>query len=101
MSDYTDPTIKAIGQVAEAINFRRSGSFVSPGGTELIAPKGKFRAIGVDTFEGPFADWVIGDYFTKEEALAQAEATCSGRQMTRAYVYDDAGKSVSNGFGSY
>lgn len=55
-----------------------------------VPPKGKFRVIGVDTFDG--GDWVVGDYDTKEAALAIAYA--KGGQMTKMHVYDDTGRHV-------
>lgn len=53
----------------------------------LRAPEGKFRVVGVDTFDG--GDWVQGDFDTRDEALAVAKE--KGGEMTRMYVYDDAG----------
>jgi len=71
---------------------------VSEGGNRGIdeqfsraAPKGKFRVICVDTFDG--GDWVHGDYDTKEEAIKWAN-TKSG-EMLKSHVYDDAGRHVS------
>lgn len=72
---------------------------VSEGGNRGIddqftrfAPAGKFRVIGVDTFDG--GDWIQGDFDTKEAALKTAQE--KGGNMTRMYVYDDAGKHVGN-----
>jgi hypothetical protein len=72
---------------------------VSKGGNRGIdelfgrkAPKGKFRVIGVDTFDG--GDWHQGDFDTKEAALACARA--KGGEMTKMYVYDDRGRHVGN-----
>lgn len=59
---------------------------------QLIAPRGKFRLIGVDTFEGPFADFLVGDFDNRDDAIA--EATARGKAMTPMYLYDDAGKLV-------
>ena len=56
------------------------------------APKGKFRVIGVDTFDG--CDWVQGDFPSKDEALACAHA--KGGQMTVMHVYDDTGRHIGN-----
>lgn len=72
---------------------------VSEGGNRGIdedfrrkAPKGKFRVIGVDTFDG--GDWCEGDFTTIEEAKAKAV----GGEMLIKYVYDDQGKCIySNG----
>jgi hypothetical protein len=36
---------------------------------ELRAPKGWFRVVGVDTFEGPLADYHIGDFSDREDAI--------------------------------
>lgn len=72
---------------------------VSQGGNRGIdeqfsrkAPAGKFRVIGVDTFDG--GDWVEGDFDTREAALARARA--KGGEMTRMHVYDDAGRHVGD-----
>ena len=58
----------------------------------LIAPKGKFRLVGVDTFEGPLADYLIGDYDTKEAAIEDCKR--HGGHMNPCYVFDDAGNSL-------
>jgi hypothetical protein len=54
------------------------------------APRGKFRVIGVDTFEGPFADHLIADCTTLQSAIQLASA--HGAEMNPVYVYDDKGK---------
>ena len=56
--------------------------------TELKAPAGKFRVVGVDTFDGD--DWVQGDFDTQEEALNVANE--KGGTMTKMHVYDDKGR---------
>jgi hypothetical protein len=56
---------------------------------ELKAPPGKFRAIGVDTFEASNADYLIGDYSTVEEAIRNAADKAGA--MNPCYVYDDKG----------
>jgi hypothetical protein len=56
----------------------------------LIAPKGKYRVVGVDTFANE--DWVEGDFDTKDAALACAKA--NGGEMTKMHVYDDTGQHV-------
>lgn len=68
---------------------------VSEGGNKGIdeefsrkAPKGKFRVVGVDTFDG--GDWLEGDFSTKEEAISHA--VTKGGQMTKMHVYDDQGE---------
>lgn len=60
------------------------------------APKGMFRVIGVDTFDG--SDWVQGDFPTKLAALAEARA--KGGQMTKMHVYDDGGHHIDQ-FGTF
>lgn len=54
-------------------------------GVELKAPKGKFRVVGVDTFDG--TDWVEGDFKTKKEAFERANQ--KGGEMLKTHVYDD------------
>lgn len=56
-------------------------------GVELQAPKGKFRVVGVDTFDG--TDWVEGDFKTKQEAFDVANQ--KGGEMLKTHVYDDKG----------
>jgi hypothetical protein len=72
---------------------------VSQGGNRGIdesfsrsAPEGKYRVIGVDTFDG--GDWLQGDFDTKEAALACARS--KGGNMTIMHVYDDHGRHVGN-----
>lgn len=71
---------------------------VSKGGNRGIdeqfsrsAPAGKYRVIGVDTFDG--TDWREGDFETKDAALAHAQS--KGDQMTKMYVYDDQGNYIA------
>lgn len=70
---------------------------ISQGGNRCLGetfghkpPKGKFRVIGVDTFDG--GDWVEGDFDTAEKALAHAKAR--GGTMLKMYVYDDIGRRI-------
>ncbi len=56
------------------------------------APEGKFRVVGVDTFDG--TDWVKGDFPTLEEAIKVADEE-SGK-MLKMYVYNDKGKHLYN-----
>lgn len=65
----------------------------------LKAPKGKFRVIGVDTFEGPTADYLIGDYASLGDAIAVAKQ--KGGVMNPVYVYDESGKEVLFKAGKY
>jgi hypothetical protein len=57
---------------------------------ELKAPKGKFRVVGVDTFDG--TDWVIDDFDKKEVAIKVADG--KGGTMLKTHVYDDKGNNV-------
>lgn len=68
---------------------------VSKGGNRGIderfsrkAPKGKFRLIGVDTFDG--GDWVDDDFGTLKKAKEAADK--KGGIMTKMHVYDDKGR---------
>ena len=72
---------------------------VSEGGNRGIdeqfsrnAPPGKFRVIGVDTFDG--TDWVEGDFGTKDAALLHISARTVGKQMLKMHAYDDKGRHV-------
>ena len=57
---------------------------------DLKAPKGKFRVIMVDTFDG--GDCVEGDYKTKKEAFKVVDE--KGGTMNICYVYDSKGKQL-------
>lgn len=65
---------------------------------KLIAKKGKFLVIGVDTFEGPTADYKIGEYSTKEKAIEVAKER--GGTMNITHVYDDKGTHLAR-FGTF
>lgn len=54
------------------------------------APKGQFRVIGVDTFDG--GDWVEADFNTRSEALQHAATR--GGEMLKMHVYDDEGRHI-------
>lgn len=56
------------------------------------APKGKFRVIGVDTFDG--GDWKYDDYKTLAAAKKFVDEETKGKQMLKVYVYDDKGACV-------
>jgi len=62
---------------------------------KLIAPSGKFRVIGVDTFEGPDADYLIEDADTLADAKKLADANAAS--MNPTYVYDDKGEHIYQG----
>jgi hypothetical protein len=55
--------------------------------TTLQAPKGKFRVVGVKTFESLTTDYLIGDFDTLDEA--QHVAGMKGRERHPVYVYSD------------
>jgi len=57
---------------------------------ELKAPQGKFRVIGVDTFD--HTEWISGDFNTKEEAIKHAEKEVEDEEMLKMHIYDDKGK---------
>jgi hypothetical protein len=66
---------------------------------ELQAPTGKFRVVGVDTFEPPGeGSYVIGDYAALGKATSIARA--KGSTMNVTYVYNDAGKVLAR-FGTF
>ena len=57
---------------------------------ERTAPQGKFRMIGVDTFDN--SDWVEKDFSDRKEAIEIA--SIRGGVMLKMYVYDDQGKCI-------
>jgi len=57
---------------------------------ERNAPSGKFRIIGVDTFDG--TDWVYKDVDTIEEARKFADE--KGGPMLKVHVYNHKGQHV-------
>ncbi len=68
---------------------------------DLVAPKGKYRVVGIDKFHLPGEDhWIDGDYDSADEALRVArqksrrEAGLSTHPgiATVYYVYDDRGR---------
>ena len=54
------------------------------------APPGKFRVIGVDTFDG--GDWLDGDFDTLTEAKNHIIEKTRGTQMLMMYIYDERGR---------
>jgi hypothetical protein len=63
--------------------------------TELKAPKGKTRIVGVDLFDHD--DYLVGDYGTPEEAFLIADnhnKKRSGSMDDVYYVYNDTGKYI-------
>jgi hypothetical protein len=52
-----------------------------------LAPSGRFRVIACDTFEGPSANELVGDYSTLDAAIEAAKNNLC--PMTAVYVYDD------------
>jgi len=60
--------------------------------TELKAPSGKTRVIGIDLFENK--DYLIGDFDNRNEAFQKADdhnMNRSGSMDDVYYVYDDTG----------
>ena len=51
------------------------------------AKEGKFRVIGVDTFD--YTDWIEGDFDSKKEAFKKADEI--GGNMLKTHVYDYKG----------
>lgn len=51
------------------------------------APAGKFRLLGVDTFEGPSADFLVGDFNDKSEARSGHEASLRNDPFLRLRRY--------------
>jgi len=67
-----------------------------PGGFKGTAPEGKFRIVGVDTFDG--GDWIYKDVDSLDEAKEfVAEKEKEHPQMLMIHVYDDKGKHVHKG----
>ena len=63
---------------------------------DLKAPKGKFRVVGVDTFDR--TDWIEGDFKTQTEAIDVANR--KGGEMLKTHVYNDKGMHV-HGAGTF
>ena len=62
---------------------------------QLIAPPRRFRVVGVDTFEAPDADYLVGD--VPDFELAKQMANSRSGAMNPVYVYDDRGNLVDEG----
>lgn len=60
---------------------------------DFKAPKGKFRVIGVDTFDN--VDWIEDDFPSKEEAIDCANK--KGGTMLKTHVYNDQGYHIHDG----
>ncbi len=72
---------------------------VSEGGNRGIdenfsrkAPNGKFRVVGVDTFDG--GDWLVGDFDTLVIATSHVNEHTKGKQMLIMHVFDDTGSHI-------
>lgn len=75
-------------------------------GKKRVAPEGKYRVLGTDTFSPPTdPDWVVGDFDSKEEALetAREKNEAAGgldaddemsTMICRYYAYDDEGNYI-------
>lgn len=63
--------------------------------TELRAPKGKTRVVGVDLFD--HGDYIVGDYDDRSEAFRVADEHNSKRGGSMDdvyYAYDDNGRYI-------
>lgn len=63
--------------------------------TELKAPSGKTRVVGVDLFD--HGDYLVGDYDSRDEAFEVADSHNRRRKGSMDdvyYVYDDAGRYI-------
>jgi hypothetical protein len=63
--------------------------------TELKAPQGKVRVVGVDLFD--HTDYLVGDYDTSAEASSIADVHNKKRASSMSdiyYVYDDQGNYI-------
>ena len=58
------------------------------------APKGMFRVVGVDTFDG--TDFVAGDFITFDDALEYVIKQTVGTDMLVMHIYDDTGAHLIN-----
>jgi hypothetical protein len=56
------------------------------------APPGKFKVIGVDTFDG--TEWEAETFDRHDLAMAYAKNKTAGKQMLMYYVYNDTGRCV-------
>ena len=68
----------------------------APPTVEHRAPAGQFRVIACDTFEGPFADYLVGDFAELDAAIAAAKGALE--PMTAVYVYDKNGQLKFNAY---
>ncbi len=60
----------------------------------LLAPKGRFRLVVIDTFESPTAQATVGDFEDRTDALREARAR--RREMIECYVFDEWGKRIES-----
>ncbi len=63
--------------------------------TELRAPTGKTRVVGVDLFD--HGDYLVGDYDSRDKAFEVADnnnTKRSGSMDDVYYVYDDRGRYI-------
>ncbi len=68
----------------------------TPPTVEHQGPPSQFRVIACDTFEGPFADYLVGDFAELDAAIAAAKGALS--PMMAVYVYDETGRLEFNEF---
>lgn len=55
--------------------------------TPRKAPPGKFRVIGVDTFDG--TDWLEGDFDSLQLAKDHVDKGTKGNDMLKMHMYDE------------
>jgi hypothetical protein len=63
--------------------------------TELKAPEGKIRVVGIDLFD--HGDYLVGDYDKREEAFEVADGNNTKRTGSMDdiyYVYNDQGEYI-------
>lgn len=65
------------------------------GGIPFQAPDGKFRVIGVDTFDD--SDWHEGDFDSLQLACDHVAERTDGQEMLKMHIYDDKGGHVDEG----
>ena len=59
---------------------------------KLRAPRGRFRLVGVDTFAGPFEDFLVGDFEDLDDAKREAVARAS--RLVPFYIYNERGQMI-------
>lgn len=89
--DKTQPLPPIEPEVRKSIKGSEEPTSLARSG-QLNAPRGCFRVVAVDTFEGPDADYLVGDFPYLE--MAKDAADRRGQKMNPVYVYDEDGNLV-------